>query len=296
MNLKSAVNEFLITQKIKGNSLKTIEYYSEVLQYFLDFIGDIELETLKLSDLNRYYIEQSNRKISSVTVQSYMRGLRAFLNWCYGEEYMTVKLTEKFKLPKSQKSVIDVLNDYEIHMLFSVFDLRSVLGLRDYCICSLMLDCGLRKNEVVKQTISRYKAPDGYLIVHGKGNRERVVPMGFNTRKYLLKYHTKIKNLQGDILFRKNNGDPITDNTVKQLFSRLKAQTGIQRLHPHLLRHTFATRFIENGGDVFTLQQLLGHTTLEMSKRYTHMSNAKIIEKYRCFSPIDNMKKTHFDK
>ena len=102
MNLKSAVNEFLITQKIKGNSLKTIEYYSEVLQYFLDFIGDIELETLKLSDLNRYYIEQSNRNISSVTVQSYMRGLRAFLNWCYGEEYMTVKLTEKFKLPKSQ--------------------------------------------------------------------------------------------------------------------------------------------------------------------------------------------------
>lgn len=293
MNLYTAISEFLITQKIKGNSDKTLEYYVNILQYFGDFVGDVELDTIKLSDLHNYYLHQSQRDISTTTVQSYMRGLRAFLSWCYDEEYTSVRLTDKFKLPKAKKTVIDVLNDYEIQRLFLTFDLRTVLGLRDYCICSLMLDCGLRKNEVVKQTISRYKASDGYLIVLGKGNRERVVPMGFNTRKYLLKYHNKIKNLQGDFLFRKNNGEPITDDTVKQLFARLKANTGIQRLHPHLLRHTFATRFIENGGDVFTLQQLLGHTTLEMSKRYTHLSNAKIVEKYRVFSPMDNIKKTH---
>lgn len=292
MDLNSAIQEFLLTQKIKGNSDKTISYYTDILRYFFDFIGDAELDAIKLSDLHNYYIAQSQRNVSSVTVQSYMRGLRAFLNWCYDEEYTSFRLTDKFKLPKCRKTVVDVLNDYEIHRLFSVFDLRTVLGLRDYCICSLMLDCGLRKNEVVKQTISRYKAADGYLIVLGKGNRERVVPMGLNTRKYVLKYHNKIKNLQGDFLFRKNNGEPITDNTVKQLFSRLKANTGIQRLHPHLLRHTFATRFIENGGDVFTLQQLLGHTTLEMSKRYTHLSNTKIVEKYRVFSPMDNINKT----
>lgn len=291
MNLQTAIHEFTITQKIKGNSDKTIEYYNNILQYFVDFIGDVDTDNIKLSDLHNYYIQQSQRNITSVTVQSYMRGLRAFLNWCYDEEYTSVRLTDKFKLPKCRKTVIDVLNDYEIQLLFSVFDLKTVLGLRDYCICSLMLDCGLRKNEVVKQTISRYKPADGYLIVLGKGNRERVVPMGLNTRKHLLKYHNKIKNLHDDFLFRKNDGNPITDDTLKQLFARLKANTGIQRLHPHLLRHTFATRFIENGGDVFTLQQLLGHTTLEMSKRYTHLSNAKIVEKYRVFSPMDNMKK-----
>lgn len=291
MFLESVINEFLVVQLIRGNSQRTVEYYTLSLNLFVEYVGNMDIEKLNLVDLQNYYIYLKSRGVSSVTIQTYIRALRAFLNWCYDEDYISVKLTDKFKLPKAKQIYLDVLSDYEIAVLFQIFDTKTFLGLRDYCICALMLDSGLRKNEVVTQSVFGCRYLDGYIIVNGKGNRQRVVPIGFNTRKHLMKWDTLIKNLDGDILFRKQDGEPITGNTIKQLFYRLKEVSGIKRLRPHLLRHTFATRFIENGGDVFTLQCLLGHTTLDMSRKYTHLSSAKMVERYHAFSPLDNIKK-----
>ncbi len=292
MKLENAINEFLINQEIRGNSKNTLEYYSLNLSYFGDFIGyDKSISDIILIDLNNYYINLKKRNVSSVTLQTYIRAIRTFLNWCYDENYTPVKLSERFKLPRAERKVLDVLTDYEIERLFNIFDTKKILGLRDWCICALMLDCGLRKNEVVTMTFNRYRGKEGYIIVQGKGNRQRVVPLGLRTRKHLAKYEAFSLCQGTESLFLKNDGMPITKSTVKQLFLRLKAETGIQRLHPHLLRHTFATRFIENGGDVFTLQQLLGHSTLDMSKKYLHLSLRNTLDKYKAFSPLDNIGK-----
>ena len=121
----------------------------------------------------------------------------------------------------------------------------------------------------------------------------RMVPLGLFTRKCLLKYLARRPSgLQGsreDALFLTINGDPITDNTVKQLFQRLKTDTLILRIRPHLLRHTFATRYLENGGNIYTLQQVLGHTSLEMVKKYVHLTTRKTIEEFSSYSPLDNL-------
>jgi len=290
--LQNVINEFLINQEIKGNSKSTLDYYALTLGYFLDFMGaDKPVPDIILVDLNNYYLHLKKRNVSSVTLQTYMRAVRSFLNWCYDEGYMPVKLSDRFKLPKAERKVFDVLTDYEIERLFGFFDIKQVLGLRDWCICALMLDCGLRKNEVVTMTFSRYRGKDGYIIVQGKGNRQRVVPLGLKTRKHLAKYEHFCHRHGTESMFLTKDGLPITKSTVKQLFSRLKTETGIQRLHPHLLRHTFATRFIENGGDVFTLQHLLGHSTLDMSKKYLHLSMRNTLDKFKAFSPLDNIGK-----
>jgi len=289
--LQNAVSEFIINQEVRGNSENTIEYYTLDLGYFVDFMGiDKDLCKITLTDLHGYYMHIKERKITKVSIQSYIRAVRTFLNWCYSEGYISEKLTERFKLPRSDLKIFDVLDDYEIQKLLSCFDLSTVLGVRNWCICALMLDSGLRKSEVVRATFCRFRATD-FLIINGKGNRQRRVPLGLLTRKYLAKYDTLINNQGRKSLFLKNDGSPLTANTIKMLFQRLKNDTGMERLHPHLLRHTFATRFIENGGDVFTLQQILGHTTLDMSKKYTHLGNKNTFDKFRAFSPLDNMKK-----
>lgn len=197
----------------------------------------------------------------------------------------------KFKLPRAQRKEIDVLSDAEINRLLSCFNLRYLIHLRNYCICALMLDSGLRMNEVVTLRLPMVKLVEGYAIVDGKGNKQRVVLLGISTRRVLRRYMARRPAIADtEYLFLMSDLRPITNNTVKQLFQKLKKRAGIPRLHAHLLRHTFATRYLENGGDMYALQQILGHTSLEMVKRYVHCTHHKIVPKFSNYSPLDNMR------
>lgn len=292
MTLQDGISGFLIEQQIRGNSPKTVIYYDSSLTRFSRFIGsDTSLRDISMSDLRDYYLYLSKQGLSSVTLQSYVRALRAFLSWCYDEEYITQNLSEKFKLPKAQRKTIDVLTDSEMHSLLGCFNPRYIIHLRNLCICSLMLDSGLRLNEVVSLSVPLLHVAEGYAIVNGKGNKQRVVPLGLHTRKLLLRYLSRRPACaQTDMLFLMSDLHPITDNTVKQMFKKLKARSGIPRLRAHLLRHTFATRYLENGGDIYSLQQILGHTSLEMVKKYVHTTHRKTVSKFTDFSPLDNLR------
>ena len=230
------------------------------------------------------------RNISSTTIQTYIRALRSFLTWCYQQEYIPVNLSEKFRLPKAQRKAIDVLTDSEVRRLLLCFNLRYLVHLRNYCMCSLMLDSGLRLHEVVTLTIEHTHLPEGYIIVDGKGNKQRVVPLGMNTRKFLFRYLSRRPGCAAtDRVFLMSNLEPVTDGTLRQMFRKLKQRSGIPRLRAHLLRHTFATRYLENGGDMYALQQILGHTSLEMVKKYVHSTTRKLVPKFPDFSPLDNL-------
>ena len=259
---------------------------------FAAWLGDdFDLNALAMKNLNDYYLYLRARPITSTTLQSYIRGIRAFLTWCYQEEYLTIDFPAKFRLPKAQRKSIDVLTDQEIHTLFRCLSRSvAVLRLRDKSICALMLDSGLRKGEVVSLRLSSLHIPEGYVIVDGKGNKQRIVPLGLITRKTLLKYLSKRPSVPlCETLFLTDDLRPITDNTVKFIFQRLKSATLISRIRPHLLRHTFATRYLENGGNIYTLQQILGHTSLEMVKKYLHLTTSKNVKNFPDFSPLDNL-------
>ena len=292
MTLQAAIEEYLIDQQVRGNSLKTVLYYKQALGRFAEFTGQIPIADLTLTLCKTYYIHQTTTGISSTTIQTYIRALRAFLTWCFHEGYTVEDIAQRFRLPKAQRKTIDVLTDEELRRLFACFDLRTMTGARNYAICALMLDSGLRLNEVVTLPIGAVHVAEGYAIVDGKGNKQRMVPLGLQSRRALIRYLGRVPTVEPKApLFVKGDMIPLQQSTVKDLFRKLKTRAGIPRLRPHLLRHSFATRYLENGGDIYSLQQILGHTSLEMVKRYVHLIPSKTVVYFPRFSPLDNLPK-----
>ena len=296
MTLQQTIDEYLIEQQIRGNSDKTIIYYKRCLRMFQEFLKKQQIESteeITQGHCKGYYFElkqQGNR--TSTTIQTYIRAIRAFLSWCYTEGYIAENIPARFKLPKAQRKTIDVLTEGEIKRLMACFDTRDRIGLRNYCICALMLDSGLRLNEVVTLESGNVHIAEGYIIVNGKGDKQRIVPLGLQSKKSLIRYCASTpKRAEKTPLFEKDTLTPLKQSTVKQLFRKLKIKADIPRLRPHLLRHSFATRYLENGGDIYSLQMILGHTSLEMVKRYVHLTSAKTVVNFARFSPLDNILK-----
>ena len=295
MVLSEAISEFILEQRVRGNSNATVSYYRNILAYFREFTWNVDVTELTLQRCREYYLHLAQDELNSVSVQSYVRGLRAFLRWLYDNEYIENNICLKFKLPKATRKVIDVLTEDEIKLIFDSILGNHELAVRNRLIIALMLDCGLRRHEVVTLTVSAVHQKDRYIIVQqGKGDKQRVVPFGNFTAKLIERYlKLTAAKLPREALIIKvsadNVSEGITDTTLKQLFRKLKKRTGIHRLKPHLLRHTFATRYLENGGNIYSLQQILGHTTLEMVKRYLHLANTRIRKDFSKYSPLDNL-------
>lgn len=274
------IGRYLVAQELRGNSPQTVRYYRFSLQYFADYAGD---QTVTLELCRSYQMDLMNRELTSVSVQTYIRALRAFLTWLFREGYLSEDISDKLRLPKAERKVIDILTDVEVQILLRAAA-STPQAKRDTAIVSLMLDSGLRLNEVVTARAEHLHLLERYLIVSGKGNKQRIVPFGRSAALAL-----EDLSLGVGSLFKLDNGNPVTVSTVKQLFKRLRSSTGIDKLHPHLLRHTFATRYLENGGNIYTLQAIMGHTSLEMVKRYLHLANARIRRDFDRYSPLDQM-------
>lgn len=294
MTLSDSIEEFILEQRCRGHSPRTIEYYDLVLRRFGEFAALealTDVDQITLTVCKRFYLSLTEQQLSSVSIQSYVRGFRAYVEWLYESEYLDEDLCERFKLPKATRKVIDILTDEELRRLLASFDTSTFSGLRDYTICTLMIDSGLRLHEVVTLQSKYVHLEEGYLIVTGKGDRERVVPFGSFTAASLRAYASEKRSWCPPIasFFVTVDGEPITDNTLKDVFRRLKDRADIPRLHPHLIRHTFATKYLSNGGDIYTLQRILGHSSLDMVKKYLHLSNQLLIGSYR--SPMDSLNK-----
>lgn len=291
MTLQAAINDYMIEQHIRGNTPKTVRYYALCLRLFARYAGEnTPMPEITQTTLKGYFMHLSDQPLTSTTVQTYFRAVRAFLTWCYDEQLTPENLPDRFRLPKAQRKTVDVLSDSEVHQLLDSFNTRRILQLRNCCICSLMLDSGLRLNEVVTLTVDRLHISEGYAVVNGKGNKQRIVPIGYQVRRLLLRYLARRPSfVQTRSVFLRSDLEPVTDDTLRMMFRRLKESSGIPRLRAHLLRHTFATRYLENGGDLYTLQQILGHTSLEMVKRYVHFTPRKMESTYVKYSPLDRL-------
>lgn len=304
-NLSIYIKQFIDEQELKGNSPKTIFYYEKNLSNLLKYYESNRIDKLDLENIKKYAIYLKNKPkyenhpfrkvedepVSSTTYQTYIRAVRVFLSWLYAEGYIEDDITKKFRLPSATKKSIIILNDNDLELIFRTLNTNSEIGSRNSCLIALMVDCGLRLNETLTLDLNNVDLNRGLLKVYGKGNKERIVPLGTKTRKLLIKYITKYRGMKDiDNLLVSIHDKPLTQNAVKQIFIKLRKETMIERLHPHLLRHTFATLYIINGGDIFALQQILGHTSLEMVKRYSHLSAAYIIKQHKYNSPLDKIK------
>ena len=311
IELSVLAKQFELYNRTEGKSQATIDWYNLALKQLYGFLngeerpailaelGEVEVRQfiLYLQGRNRWqenpYVLNRQGKLKAISIQTYIRALKAFFNWMYKEGFTPENRLVKLKPPKAPIKVVEILTQNEIAKVLGHIDRDSFAGARDYAILLLFLDTGLRCGELRNAILSDTNIESGYLKVMGKGSKERIVPFGAVVQKVLLRYvlHFRPEPFNPAIinLFLTLDGKPLTKNSVKMIFQRIAAKSGVKRLHPHLCRHTFATNYLINGGDVFSLQQILGHTTLEMVRRYITLASAQVTVAHRKFSPMDRL-------
>lgn len=278
MTILEAYKLFIQEQMYRGNSNYTLDYYERSLKMFLNFCGnDMDIEDIDVVLFKSYqlYISE-NLNINRVSVRTYARAVKVFLRWLYFEEYIDIDVN-KLLLMKANKDVIVPLSDDEIKYLLNVYDNSTFLKSRNRCIIMLMLDCGLRLGEVVNLKTTDIDLKNRFLIINGKGAKQRLIPFGNSVLEQFILYNSYRKNVDIDLdsLFLTQRNAPLTRNSIKMLFARIKKMKGLQRLYPHLLRHTFATNFIYHGGNLEVLRVLMGHSTINITQIYIHLAAQK---------------------
>jgi len=206
---------------------------------------------------------------------------------------MKENIGSNLKPPKIPQKIISTLSNDEIRAILDSFNQSNPTDFRNKTIFMVLVDSGLRIGELVNLKMAGIKQDGSILQVMGKGQKERIVPIGVNAQralqKYLFRYRPQPVNAEIDYVFLSQYGQHLAENGVKLALKRVAIKSGVNRLHAHLCRHTFATVFLNNGGDIFTLQQILGHSTLEMVRHYANISSSQVQLQHKKCSPLDRL-------
>jgi len=308
-----ALEHYLIWHEAEGHSRKTELVYHKTLRPFFAYLKDEQqiedLGDLTLEHLRAWLVWLRNtpgphdRPRSSKTIESYCRQVKAFLHWLYLEELLDHNPAERLKLPKAEKKHLRVFTDEEIKRLHEVCtpplnglqsEVRRMLTARNRAVLWMLLDTGMRAEELCRIRFADLDRRRGTVYIMGKGAKERKLLLGQRGYHYLSSYldHWRGEPEQdNEPLILTDSGSPLTYQTIQQLFRRLKAYSGItdKRVSAHTCRHWYAIRFLLKGGKLFALQRHLGHETLEMVKIYAYFTDQDAEEEKRKYSPADDI-------
>ena len=263
-----------LTQYLLNNDIKKTpaEIDLKILQGFIKWIAELGMT------------QTSQARIISA--------LRSFYKYCLLEDITTVDPTTLLEAPKLKRSLPDVLSFDEIENILSQIDLSTAEGTRNKAILETMYSCGLRVSEVVNLKLSQLFLDVGFVRVIGKGNKERLVPIGSSASKYILIYVNSIRNHQNiqtgeeDIVFLNRRGRRLTRVMIFLIIKDLVKKAGIKKtISPHTFRHSFATHLVEGGADLRAVQEMLGHESITTTEIYTHLDREFLRKTLEQFHP-----------
>ena len=296
----------------EGKSTKTIQWYTANLKRFAQFLSDNQLPDAVteigkeearqfISHLQTQVTRWQNhpgihdeKRLSAFSVHGYARTIKAFWSWLLAEGYVTRNPMTSLKLPKTPRKVISTFSQEQIQKILGAVDTKSSHGFRNYTTILLLLDTGIRLSELINLQMNDIDFLQSFILVKGKGNKERVVPFGSQVRRtlrrYVMHFRPEPDSPRTNEVFLTEYGLPLTPRAFQSMLLRLskKAKMPGVRLNPHRFRHTFATQYLVQGGDVFTLQKILGHSSLEVVRVYVNFITSDILQQHRKFSPVDN--------
>lgn len=315
-SLKSLVSGFILTKTTEGKSPRTVEFYRENLRRFLWYAGrknwsdDIrQLDEWKLREFLGYLRTEKNRwnlegngsetsrgNASITTVHHYYVAISCFFNWVVVEGFLTSNPITKIKIAKPKNQVITPYTSDEIKRMLAVCDAdyahhAKFLGSRNRAIILVFLDTGVRLSELSGIKLSDLDSGDGHLKVLGKGSKERMVRIGTVAQKAVWKYLVHRPQNGRQELWLNEEGRPLTAVGVQNMAKRLRQRAKItSNGGVHKFRHTFALNFLRADKNVFNLQYLLGHSQLEMVRRYTSsLGMEDALKAHEKASPVDLM-------
>jgi len=292
--LPNLVEVYLLACRAEGKSPSTLRWYGQKLRFLCDFLKRSRL-SLDPKDLSPEIVRLLTTRVQATGVSPFTtRGLvqviKGFYTWLEMEGYLRESPIRRVKLPKTPRYVVRPIEDDEVARILDGIDPRTRAGSRDLAIFLLLLDTGMRLGELagLSDEDGRTALRSGALRVFGKGARERVVPIGLTTQNALLRYLEMHRpQTASPVLFLGRDNRPLTAEGHRQIIRRASQRAGVEGVHPHRLRHTAAVTFLRSGGDVFTLQKILGHSTLDMTRNYVTLTDADVKAAHDRASPAD---------
>lgn len=283
-----------MTRKAEGKSPLTTSSYEQRIKDLLAFTKVTALPDLTTNHIRFWLVSLRERKLNPSTVDVYYRCVKSWFNWMIGEGYLDRSPMANIQHPSLPKPVVKPFTMADIHRILIMCNGNSFLDVRNRAIILLFLDTGLRLNEMVNIKIADISDDLEIIKVWGKGAKERRVRVGMVARKALIKYwHYRQETPHYDNLWLTEERRPMKREGLKMMVRKITERAGVTdaKRGAHTFRHTCAINFLRNKGESFTLQILLGHSTLVMTRRYVStLGEDDMIKQHRISSPVDNMK------
>lgn len=296
LTIEEAFDYVLWVKESEGRAEHTLKDYRDHLSSCLEYLLS---ENLKYIDevtplhLRRYFKAEQERGLSPVSLNVKLRYLRAAFNLLENEGYISKSPTIVLKLFKEPEQKVRAVSDEVLTRLLAQPDQRTFLGKRDYVIFLSMLDTGIRPKELLRLRVKDYK--ESHYIVPAtvaKDREERILPLSKHVSKEIKHYLRMKEDWGGELLFPNQEGKFLTPNGLRQALRKYCKKAGIERITPYDFRHTFAVNYLRNGGKELFLQQILGHTSLAMTQRYTKLTKDDFIKEHELVSPTKQFKKS----
>lgn len=273
---------------VRRYSSNTVSSYSFDICDFTKFIRGLGkiFKDIKVDDVKSWILDLTERQIGKRSIKRKMSSLKSFYAWMYLQKKVDSDPFEYVHSPKATHALPDFFSEKEIDSLLAANEKRTdKLKDRDQALLMLMFASGLRASEVVNLTFNQVDFDNRIMKVSGKGNKDRLVPFTNSAKEAMLNY---INGLRKDLLkedtkyiFLNSKGNKMTVRGLEYILDEIEAKTGLYgKIHPHMLRHSFATKMLNRGADLRTIQELLGHSSIETTSIYTHVAYENMKETY----------------
>lgn len=279
----------------------TITNYESKLKIFHRYINDNEIKDVSeiSSETVREFLAYHKPRVSKSTIKQYYNTLNIFFKFLVKEKVLKENIIEDVSKPRVPKREIRAFSNSEVNIILKHFDRNVFTGFRNYTIMITLFATGMRISELCGLQAIDIMFELNVINIIGKGDKQRKVPMSENLRKILLKYF-KMRNeyidenqlCQSKYFFITRKSTPMTRDNVEWLFIKIRKYYNLQvdRFSPHTFRHTFAKNYLLNGGDIFSLQKILGHSKIETTKKYISLNDREVKMQNDRFNPLDNQR------
>ena len=293
-NYKKGFKAYLqLERSLSDNSVQAYLRDIEKLTQFLQISHTMKTPAeIELGDL-QHFLKYINELGMTATSQSrIISGIRAFYKYCFIENIIKKDPSILLEAPRTKRALPDVLTFEEIEKIIEAIDLSTPEGGRNKAILELMYSCGLRVSELVNMRLSNLYLDVGFIRVIGKGDKERLVPIGQSAIKYVniyrnnIRVHVPVKKGHEDILFLNRRGTGLSRVMIFLLLKDLVKKSGLEKnISPHTFRHSFATHLVEGGADLRAVQEMLGHESITTTEIYTHIDREFLRDTLQRFHP-----------
>jgi len=298
LELDKSINNFKSYLKIERSlSINSVDAYIRDIYKFADYIKNNDMSVLKinLSDIRGFIKEINTIGISARSQARFISSIKSYYKFLLIEGYIKNSPAELLASPKVGIKIPVVLSIEEINKLIKSIDLSSKHGERNRTIIETIYSCGLRVSELINLKISNIFFKDNFLKIIGKGNKERLCPIGNKTLNYLKTYIDNIRNhsisneQDSDIVFLNNRGSRLSRVMIFLMMKKYAELSGIKKnISPHTLRHSFATHLIDGGADLRAIQEMLGHQSITTTEIYTHLDKEYLRSNIISYHPRSN--------